>query len=258
MLCRNHLKLLNIRKIISKIKKGDNMRRCNIILSVILVLLLLFFPVCNTITFFNGYIFEMQSYILGVSTILIIFVAVILTSNRNGNITKIMSALIALLPIFVEINWIFYIPKSPNFIMLILMVLCFSCSLYLVITLTKPLWVQVWSIILAFVIFFPLSFFSFIVSVFSIGEDTVINILESPNKRYYAEIIDSAQGALGGNTFIDVYNTNNNFNSYLFKISKRPQRVYKGPWSAYKDIEIYWINENSLFVDGSKILINTI
>ena len=232
------------------------MRICNKIFSVILILLLLFLPLCATFTFVNGYNFEMQNYILGAIILLIVFVSVIFSINKNEKSNKIMCFFIALVPIITEINWIFYISKSPNLIIFLLMVLCFISSVYLVVTLVRITWLQIVSIILSFVIFIPLSFLSFIVSIFPIGEDTVINILESPNKGYYAEIIDSDQGALGGNTFIDVYDLRNNFDLYLFKIYKRPQRVYKGSWSAYKDIQIYWTTENNLIIDGNEIFIN--
>lgn len=63
-------------------------------------------------------------------------------------------------------------------------------------------------------------FFDFIALIFgNIGQNTVVQTVESPSGKYYAQVIDSDQGALGGDTLVDVYEKSK-INAILFKIEK--------------------------------------
>ena len=68
---------------------------------------------------------------------------------------------------------------------------------------------------------------------------------------YYAEVIDSDQGALGGDTLVNVYKKGE-LNIFIFKIKKKPQRVYLGEWGEYKNMQIYWKNENCLIINSTE------
>ena len=73
--------------------------------------------------------------------------------------------------------------------------------------------------------------------------------VESPNETYYAEVIDSNQGALGGNTFVDVYE-NKGLNAIIFTISKKPQRIYQGDWGEFEYMAISWKNDHCLVINS--------
>ena len=72
-------------------------------------------------------------------------------------------------------------------------------------------------------------------------ENTVVEKIPSPGGNYYAEVIDSNQGAMGGNTFVDVREQG------LFKESVR---IYTGVYGEFNSMEIYWKGENCLVING--------
>ena len=78
------------------------------------------------------------------------------------------------------------------------------------------------------------------------GEISVVERTDSPDGKYRAEVISSDQGALGGDTYIDVYKKG--VNAYVFKITGKPERVYYGDWMEHVSIDIYWRDEKSLVV----------
>ena len=96
----------------------------------------------------------------------------------------------------------------------------------------------------------PISFFSFIALIFGdIGQNTVVQTVESPNGKYYAQVIDSDQGALGGDTFVDVYERGK-INAILFQIENEPQRIYSGDWGEFKNMQIHWKDDNCLVINS--------
>ena len=97
---------------------------------------------------------------------------------------------------------------------------------------------------LCVILFFRLLFGSF-------GENTVVMTVESPSKEYYAEVIDSDQGALGGNTFVDVYEKSIIETSVL-TVCKKPKRIYSGKWGEYKKMQIYWENDTCIVINSVK------
>jgi hypothetical protein len=104
----------------------------------------------------------------------------------------------------------------------------------------------VFSVIIALLalILVPMICFSVFMVVFfgSIGEDTVIQTLPSPDGNRYAEVIDCDHGALGGDTVVRVYKSNT-----LFK--GRGEIVYEGEWREYEDMEIYWKDDDTLVIN---------
>ena len=96
----------------------------------------------------------------------------------------------------------------------------------------------------------PIGFFGFIALIFgNFGQNTVVQSVESPNGIYYAEVIDSDQGALGGDTLVDVYE-NKGIDTLIFKISKEPQRIYHGDWGEFYDMELYWKDDYCLVINS--------
>ena len=92
------------------------------------------------------------------------------------------------------------------------------------------------------VLFFRLLFGNF-------GENAVVKTVESPNKEYYAEVIDSDQGALGGNTFVDVYEKSI-IKTPILTVCKKPKRIYSGKWGEYKKMQIYWKDDTCLVINS--------
>ena len=85
----------------------------------------------------------------------------------------------------------------------------------------------------------------------SFGQTTVARTVESPNGTHYAQVVDSDQGALGGETFIDVYQSSG-IDALLFKIEKNPQRVYYGSWGEAEYLHVVWKDENHLIIGSTE------
>lgn len=115
---------------------------------------------------------------------------------------------------------------------------------------------KVISLLLTALLISPVGFLGFIALVFGgIGKNTVIQSVPSPNGTYYAELIDSDQGALGGDTLVDVHHSKR-INALLFQIEKKPQRVYHGEWGEFEDMEIYWKDDNCLVINSKEYDVN--
>ncbi len=106
------------------------------------------------------------------------------------------------------------------------------------------------ALVLSALMVLPIGFISFIFLIFgNIGQNTVVQTIESPSGEYYAQVIDSDQGALGGDTLVDVYK-NGGINAIIFKIEKKPQRVYFGDWGEFKNMQIYWESDDCLVINS--------
>ena len=81
----------------------------------------------------------------------------------------------------------------------------------------------------------------FVVMIGNIGQKTVVQVLPSPDGTYEARVIDVDQGALGGDTVVEVERK-----GFL----TRPKRIYIGEWGEWETMEIYWKDETTLVING--------
>lgn len=85
-------------------------------------------------------------------------------------------------------------------------------------------------------------FFGLIASIFgNLRQDTVVKTIPSPDGTYYAQVIDSDQGAMGGATLVQVCSS---------KGHKKPQLVYQGKWGEAAYLEIYWRDDTCLVINS--------
>ena len=148
------------------------------------------------------------------------------------------------------INAVFYIFKCSQICVIVSVLLSAGCCCYLTVKYGKPLILKVVALVLSALIILPIGFFSFIALIFgNIGQNRVVQTVESPSSKYYAQVIDSDQGALGGNVLVDVYEKSK-INAILFKIEKKPQRVYFGDWDEFENMQIHWKDDNCLVINS--------
>lgn len=79
------------------------------------------------------------------------------------------------------------------------------------------------------------------------GAEMVTEMVPSPQGGYVAKVIVSDQGALGGNTFVEVERCST-IPLLIGELAKRPDRVYRGKWS--EAVEVFWSAENTLTING--------
>ncbi len=122
---------------------------------------------------------------------------------------------------------------------------CFLLVIYV-----KRLWIKIIALILSALMLLPMCFVGFILLIFgNLSKNTIVQTVESPGGKYYARVIDSDQGALGGDTIVNVYE-NKGIDAVIFRIEKKPQRVYLGPWGAFKNMQIHWKDDGCLVINS--------
>lgn len=115
---------------------------------------------------------------------------------------------------------------------------------------------KITALLLSALIALPIGSFGSMALLFGdFGQNTVVQSAKSPNDTYYAEVIDSDQGALGGDTLVEVYE-NKGINTFVFNITKNPQRIYYGEWGEAQNMQIYWKDDNCLVINSVEYLIN--
>ena len=89
----------------------------------------------------------------------------------------------------------------------------------------------------------------------NLGSNTVIKSEMSPNSIYLAEIINSDQGALGGDTIVNVTRQNCDINLLIGRLKKDPKRVYTGRWHEFFTMTLRWETDEILYVNETKYII---
>jgi len=222
------------------------------ILMYLLIALTVLYPAGVIITSFFGYRFELIS-VSAFAIVLAVLSACILVLDFNCKDTPVNNILRILLAIITPIsliNAVFYILACPQIWVIAGILFSTVCCCYLTLKYGKPLVPKIIALGLSALMIMPIGYLSFFALVLgNFGQTTVVQTVVSPSGKYYAQVINSDQGALGGSTYVDVCQ-NLVINALIFKIEKKPRTVYVGDWFEYKNIQIYWENDNRLVVNS--------
>lgn len=231
------------------------MKRAFYVILYIMLGLYIFFPLGSIVSGCFGYVFTLFNYtVFGfVSAAVSLAAAVIAVRSSGSARSKAEKAALILLPLLACVNWIFYLFKSSSVISVICMPFCLICALVIAAQ-AKPISLKLFAMIPSLLLTVPLSFITFIWLIFGqTGLNTVVSTLPSPDGTYYAEVIDSDQGALGGDTIVYVYDTRC-IDAVIFSASRAPERVYLGPWRAWQHMSIYWEDDRRLVINAKEYL----
>ena len=233
------------------------MKKAVSILMCLLFVLTILYPAGVITTACIGYNFELISVsafavaLAALSVCVIVLDLICKTTLEN----KVMRILLAIITPFSLVNAVFYIFECPQIWVIASVLLSVGCCCYLTVKYGKPLPLKIITLILSALMVLPIGFFSFIALIFgNIGQNTVVRTVESPSGKYYAQVIDSDQGALGGDTLVDVYQ-NSKINLLLFKIEKKPKRVYIGDWGEFENMDIYWKDDTCIVINNKEYCI---
>ncbi len=167
---------------------------------------------------------------------------------------EVFSAL--LLPMS-AINGLFFIFYSDWKATLAFALICCGCSIALLFKFAYPIALKITSAILSILLILFLVFFAYIyLTIQDFGCHTVVKSITSPENTYIAEVIASDQGALGGDTLVDVRNNSKPINLLICNISKSPIRVYSGHWGEFENMKISWKDEHTLLINSKEYFIN--
>ncbi len=199
-----------------------------------------------------GYRFELSGISYAATTFLSACLVVLSSNGKETVESSLAKVLLALLAPLALINAAFTILLRDEIWEIISAFLCAGCCLIITVKQVKPGALKIIALVLFVVMAVPIGLFGFFALTFgSIGQNTVVNSVTSPNGVYDAQVIDSDQGALGGDTIVDVYEKKQ-FNLLFFKLYKKPPRVYFGDWGEFYNMEIHWKGNHCLVINGAE------
>lgn len=232
------------------------MKKTGVIVGCIFIVFIILLPVGVTLAACFGYTFELADYLFfsALTALTAIGFAVFCTVTKGFSGNGAVAALLALAMPLSLVNTVFYLCKSDSIAAAAGMFICFCCCCYLTARYARPLALKIVALVFSGLMALPIGLFAFIVLVFgNIGQNTVVQSVESPDGTYRAEVIDSNQGALGGDTLVDVYE-NKGFDAFFFQVAKKPEKVYFGNWGEFENMEIYWKDENCLVINSREYI----
>ena len=149
------------------------------------------------------------------------------------------------------LGYTFKVTGIPNFVVIMgALFIGVVSGYFLLVIYVKRLWIKIIALILSELMLLPMCFIGFIFLIFgNLSQNTVVKTVESPGGKYYAQVIDNDQGALGGNTLVNVYEKRV-IDVIIFRIEKKPQRVYLGQWGSYKHMQIHWKDDGCLVINS--------
>lgn len=192
---------------------------------------------------------NVTAFAIAIAAVSVSIIVLEFTSNNTleNNVLRVLSAIIT--PISL-INSVLYILECPQIWVIASALISAGCCCYLTVKYGKPLALKIVTLELSALMILPIAFFSFVALIFgNIGQNTVVQTVESPSGKYYAQVIDSDQGALGGDTHVDVYEKSI-INAILFRIETKPQRVYVGDWGESNNMQIHWKDDKCLVINS--------
>ena len=214
--------------------------------------LMILFPVSTLVCAGFGYIFKLTSIVVlsVIIAVISVFTVIFSFASKDRIKNKGIMILLYVLPLLSFINAVLYVFESGDLPVAICVfvsaVCCFCVTIRNIDSKVGKIIVSVlFSMMTAFFIFFAFMMLTF----GNIGQNTVLKTVESLDRKYYAQIVDSDQGVLGGNTFVDVYEKRD-IDVYVFKLKDKPERVYSGFWGEFEDMEIYWKDDDCLIVNS--------
>ena len=223
------------------------MKNKNRIWGYLFLALFLLVPLRALISFCFGYTVEFVNVsVLAMSIAMVSVVLCVLSSTakvvyENGAWGMIFAAFV---PLSI-VNSALFMQESGKIWIVVSVFITIGCSAYLMIKYGKPRLLKTISCVISAILILPVGFLGFVNGV--MVQNTVVQSIQSPNGAYYAEVIDNNQGALGGNTFVDVYEKPE-IDLLIFKVCKNPQRIYRGEWGEFENMDIYWKNDDCLVI----------
>lgn len=204
------------------------------------------------------YRFELANYtafafVTAVISVSAVILSIIVKEPVKNRAIGVLTSLLAPLSL---INIVFYGGHSTAMMISSVSV---GCSFYLSAKYGRPLAHKVICLILSCLMILPISFFGFVALMFADTlekEYMILRYVPSPQNGHYAEVLYSDHGALGGDTFVDIYENGKAFNAVIFKISKKPERVYLDDDFGISSDNIFWKNEYCLVVGSVEYELN--
>lgn len=83
----------------------------------------------------------------------------------------------------------------------------------------------------------------------AMGHEEVVSCYPSPAGNYTAIVTSADQGALGGDTLVEVRDEAKSVNLLIGSFRKAFE-IYRGPWGQWETMTLSWREEDTLLIDG--------
>ncbi|MDE6566886.1 MAG: DUF5412 domain-containing protein, partial [Lachnospiraceae bacterium] len=88
------------------------------------------------------------------------------------------------------------------------------------------------------------------------GKTSVVKQVASPDQSYVAEVVDVDEGALGGETLVNIKGTGKEIPVLLGKLVPDEENVYEGNWGEFENMVIKWKDNETLLIDGKEYTVD--
>lgn len=183
-----------------------------------------------------------------VFTALFVFLSIrALRREEEAQTGSILAAL--LFPASAVHAFVWTIGKGRSWLAALLSLVWVGFSAALMMKNTKSFGAKIAAYFLSILILLP-TFAGVLMLPFALGHHTVMQTITSPERTHRAEAIDSDQGALGGDTIVEVYDLRKQWDAIIFLFQKEPQEIYWGDWGEFKTMKLEWQSEQVLLING--------
>lgn len=169
--------------------------------------------------------------------------------DKEKAASKSAMAVSAVLPPLSLVGAIFCVIKCSTAFVAVCCLVSAVCSVTLAIRNGKPFVLKTVSLSFAALLIIPAGFIMTVILLFGkLSANTVVRTVGSPSGHYYIEVVDSDQGALGGDTRVEL--NERVLDLGIFGIQKKPRRLYTGHYGEYSDMEIYWKDDSCVVINS--------
>ena len=218
----------------------------------LLFILIILFPAGTLISACFGYTFTLFNVsVFAVATAMLSVYTVVLTLVfKRTPESRVLRILLTILAPLSFIHAVFYLFACSRIWIVASVLVSAGCCCFLAGKHGRPLALKIVALVLSGLLALPVAFIGFIALIFgNIGQNTVVQTVESPGGKYCAQVIDSNQGALGGDTLVEVHEKGG-VDAVLFRVEKAPQLVYVGEWGEFENMNIYWKDDTCLVINS--------
>ncbi|HIW74800.1 MAG TPA: hypothetical protein H9684_10790 [Firmicutes bacterium] len=225
----------------------------------VLCALYAFLPACCAAAAAGGYVFSLRcgEGVLAVQTAALLLFALLLF--RSGcPLGRAPAALCALLPLLAIVNGLCFLGTAQEGLALALLLVNGGCAVAVLAGFVRPRGLKTvfaaLTALLVLLLLLLLAFLSFFRMTFGLllPEETTVREIPSPGGRYIAEVAARDQGAMGGDTLVNVREPQRDVDLLVGRLIRPSVRVYVGDWGEAETLSVCWKDERTLFIGGAE------
>ncbi len=216
------------------------------------------YPLLCLLSYFFGYLVYLSFSVVYALWLAVIFMYsnYFIKKNEETEFSESARICASFLPLITAVNFGVYVFKYKSVPIALVMSICLVFAAIIAEKVLDGNKGKVLSVVSSgFICLIVLVFSFFAVSSSYFSTESLENHIVSPDRTYYAEVINVDQGTFGGDTVVYVHRSRG-LNLFFLSFNKLPQKVYVGEWGEFETMQIEWKNEKTLIIDGKEYSIN--